>query len=120
MRDPTRGGLASALNEIAHASRVGIRLDERSLPIRPEVEAVCELLGLDPLYVACEGRIVAVVPAGSVDGVLAAMRAHELGRHAALVGEVTKGPAGRVTERTRIGGERLVMMLSGEQLPRIC
>ncbi|HEY4159513.1 MAG TPA: hydrogenase expression/formation protein HypE [Polyangiaceae bacterium] len=120
LRDPTRGGLASALNEIARASRVGIRLDELSIPIRPEVEGVCELLGLDPLYVACEGRLVAVVPRASAERVLGAMRAHELGRNAAVVGEITSGPSGLVTERTRVGGERVVMMLAGEQLPRIC
>jgi hydrogenase expression/formation protein HypE len=120
MRDPTRGGLASALNEIAVASGVGIRIEESSIPVRPAVRGVCELLGLDPLYVACEGRLVAIVPESGAERVLQAMRAHPLGREAARIGEVKQGPAGRVSERTCIGGERLVLMLAGEQLPRIC
>jgi hydrogenase expression/formation protein HypE len=120
LRDPTRGGLASALNEIALASRVGIALDERQIPVRPAVRGVCELLGFDPLYVACEGRLVAVVPETSAEKVLLAMRAHPLGRDAAIIGQVREGPAGRVTERTSVGGERVVIMLAGEQLPRIC
>lgn len=120
LRDPTRGGLASALNEIAVASRVGISLQERQIPVRPTVRGVCELLGLDPLYVACEGRLVAVAPAGGAERLLSAMRAHPLGRDAAIIGQVREGPAGRVTERTAVGGERVVIMLAGEQLPRIC
>lgn len=120
LRDPTRGGLASALNEIASASRVGIRLEESAIPVRPAVRGVCELLGLDPLYVACEGRLVAIAPAASAGRLVESMRAHPLGRDAAVVGEVQPAPAGQVTERTRIGGERLVLMLAGEQLPRIC
>jgi hydrogenase expression/formation protein HypE len=120
LRDPTRGGLASALNEIAAASRVAIALDEVKIPVRPAVRGVCELLGLDPLYVACEGRLVAVTPRASAERLLESMRAHPLGRDAAIIGEVRRAPAGLVTERTCIGGERVVIMLAGEQLPRIC
>ena len=120
LRDPTRGGVSGVLHEIAAASRVGIRLDERSLPIRRQVHALCELLGFDPLYVACEGRVVAVVPPGSSERVVAAMRRHELGQGSAVIGEVTKDHPGVVTIRSSIGGERVVALLSGEQLPRIC
>ncbi len=120
LRDPTRGGLASALNEIASASRVAIVIDDRQIPVRPAVRGVCELLGLDPLYVACEGRLVAVVPAAGAERVLQVMRAHPLGRDASIVGEIRHSPAGRVIERTSVGGERVVIMLAGEQLPRIC
>ena len=120
LRDPTRGGLASALNEIAVASRVGIQLNETQVPVRPAVRGVCELLGLDPLYVACEGRLVAIVPRSSAERVLCAMQAHPLGRDAALIGEVRETPPGIVSERTSIGGERVIVMLAGEQLPRIC
>lgn len=120
MRDPTRGGLASSLNELAAASNVGIRINERYLPIRPEVQAACELLGLDPLYVANEGKLIAVVEASDADGVLSAMQQHPLGRNAAVIGEVTLEHPGMVVMRSSIGGERLVQMMSGEQLPRIC
>jgi len=120
LRDPTRGGLASALNEIAHASGVGIELDEASIPIREAVAGACELLGLDPLYVACEGRFLAVVPADEAEAALEALKADPLGHSAALVGEVVKGNPGRVVLRSRIGGRRVVQMLAGEQLPRIC
>jgi hydrogenase expression/formation protein HypE len=120
LRDPTRGGLASALNEVAAASRVAIELDESSLPIRPEVGAACEILGLDPLLVANEGKVVACVDAGDADRVLSAMRAHPLGRQAARVGDVVSGPPGRVVVRTRFGTRRVIPMPVGEQLPRIC
>jgi hydrogenase expression/formation protein HypE len=120
MRDPTRGGLASALNEIAVASDVGIELDEKAIPIRGEVASACELLGLDPLYVANEGKLVAIVPKEHADQLLVAMRAHPLGRHAARVGQVVDDHRKLVTLRSRVGGTRLVSMLSGEQLPRIC
>lgn len=119
-RDPTRGGLASTLSEIASASRVGLLVEESRIPLRPSVMGVCELLGLDPLYVACEGRLVAVVPATGAARALAAMQQHPLGRQAAVIGEVRPGPAGVVTQRTRVGGQRVVVMLAGEQLPRIC
>jgi hydrogenase expression/formation protein HypE len=120
MRDPTRGGLAGALNELAAASRVGVKLTESAIPVRAEVRAACELLGLDPLYVACEGRLVAVIPPTDADGLVAVMRDHALGRDAAIVGEVVADHAGVVTLRTPIGGERVVPLLAGDQLPRIC
>ena len=120
MRDPTRGGLASTLNEMAAASGVGIRLSEAAIPVRREVHAACEMLGLDPLYVANEGKLVAVVPPGDVEAVLAAMRNHPLGRNAVEVGQVVGDHAGLVILKSVIGGERVVSMLAGEQLPRIC
>jgi hydrogenase expression/formation protein HypE len=120
MRDPTRGGLSSALHELAAASGVGVRLSEPALPMRPEVHAACEMLGLDPLYVACEGRLVAAVPPEDAERLLAAMRAHPLGRDSSDIGEATSEHVGRVLMRTTIGGERVVTLLAGEQLPRIC
>jgi hydrogenase expression/formation protein HypE len=120
LRDPTRGGVASTLNEIAAKAGVGIRLDERAIPVSEPVRAACEILGLDPLYVANEGKCLALVAPEAADAALAAMRAHPLGRAAALIGEVTEGPAGQVTLRSTIGGERIVDLLTGEQLPRIC
>jgi hydrogenase expression/formation protein HypE len=120
MRDPTRGGLAGVLNDLAAASRVGVRIDERAIPIRREVASACEVLGLDPLYVASEGKLVAVVAPEDAEAVLAAMREHPLGARAALIGEVVADHPGMVTQRSRVGGERIVTMLSGEQLPRIC
>ncbi|TAH68202.1 MAG: hydrogenase expression/formation protein HypE [Rhodopseudomonas palustris] len=120
MRDPTRGGLAATLNELAQQSGAGFRLDEQQLPVRPQVAAACELLGLDPLYVANEGKLVAVVAADAADSVLAAMRAHPLGRDAALIGEVVEDDHRFVQMTTSFGGGRIVDWLSGEQLPRIC
>lgn len=120
LRDPTRGGLASALNEIAEASDVGMVLDEGAIPVPDAVRAACEMLGLDPLHVANEGKLVAVVPAASADAVLAAMRAHPAGDGAARIGEVVAEHPGMVTVRTLVGSERIVDMLVGEQLPRIC
>jgi hydrogenase expression/formation protein HypE len=120
MRDPTRGGLSSTLNELAAASRVGVELREASIPVRLEVRGACELLGLDPLYVANEGKLIAVVPPREADRLVEVMRAHPLGRDAALVGEVVSEHPGMVTLRSLVGGERVVAMLSGEQLPRIC
>lgn len=120
MRDPTRGGLSSALNELAAASNVGVDLDEAAIPLRREVRAACEMLGLDPLYVANEGKLMAVVPAEDADRTLDAMRSHPLGRDASLVGTVVADHAGMVILRSRIGGSRVVSLLSGEQLPRIC
>jgi hydrogenase expression/formation protein HypE len=120
MRDPTRGGIASALNELAQSSNVGIVLQEDRIPVSAEVHGACELLGLDPLYVANEGKLLAVVPAGDAATVLAAMREDPLGRDAADIGAVTSEHPGVVTMRTGIGGTRVVDMLSGEQLPRIC
>jgi hydrogenase expression/formation protein HypE len=120
MRDPTRGGLSSTLNELAEAAHVGVRLDQAAIPLRPEVHAACEMLGLDPLYVANEGKLVAVVPPEHAQRVLDVMHSHPLGRHAALIGEIVADHPGMVILRSVIGGERVVSMLSGEQLPRIC
>ncbi|MHB1425455.1 MAG: hydrogenase expression/formation protein HypE [Gemmataceae bacterium] len=120
MRDATRGGLSSALNELALASGVGVRLDEAAIPVRPEVRGACEMLGLDPLYVANEGKLMAVVPAEDAGRVLESMRAHPLGKNAALIGEVVDGNPGMVILRSLVGGERVVTMMAGEQLPRIC
>jgi hydrogenase expression/formation protein HypE len=120
LRDPTRGGVASALNEIAERSRVGIRIDESRIPIRAEVQGACEILGLDPLYVANEGRLLAFVPPREAAGVLAVMREHALGKESEVIGEVVPDHPQIVVLRTRIGGNRVVDMLSGEQLPRIC
>jgi hydrogenase expression/formation protein HypE len=120
MRDPTRGGVSSALNELAAGSRVGVRLLEAALPIRPEVRGACEMLGLDPLYVANEGKLVAVVPPADADPLLATMRSHPLGQNAAVIGSVISDHPGLVTMQSLVGGERLVALLAGEQLPRIC
>ncbi|UVK35871.1 hydrogenase expression/formation protein HypE (plasmid) [Mesorhizobium sp. AR10] len=120
MRDPTRGGIAATLNEIASQSRVGFRIDEDKIPLKPEVAAACEFLGLDPLYVANEGKLVAVVAPEGADAVLATMRAHPLGSEAALVGHVVADDNCFVQMTTSFGGGRIVDWLSGEQLPRIC
>ncbi|WP_374544940.1 hydrogenase expression/formation protein HypE [Rhodoblastus sp.] len=120
MRDPTRGGLAATLNEIAHQSGVGVRIDEDALPVKKEVAAACELLGLDPLYVANEGKLVAFVAAEAAERLLAVMRAHELGRDAAIIGHVVQDEHRFVQMATSFGGDRIVDWLSGEQLPRIC
>jgi hydrogenase expression/formation protein HypE len=120
LRDPTRGGLSSTLNEIAEQSRVGIAIEERAIPVREAVRGACELLGLDPLYVANEGKLVAIVAPEAVEAVLAAMRAHPLGRDAARIGVITAANPGLVTLRTPLGTSRVVDMLSGDQLPRIC
>ena len=120
LRDATRGGVATVLNEIAEASQVAIEIDEAATPIREEVKAFCEILGLDPLYLANEGKVVIVVPPDEAEAALAAMRAHPLGAGAAAIGRVADGEAGRVTMRTVFGGRRIVDMLVGEQLPRIC
>jgi hydrogenase expression/formation protein HypE len=120
LRDATRGGVATVLNEFAISSKVAMRIDERALPIKPEVRGACELLGLDVLYMANEGKLVAIVPREHAALVLAAMRAQPSGRDAAIVGEVVEEPAGHVILNTLFGGERVVDMLAGEQLPRIC
>jgi hydrogenase expression/formation protein HypE len=120
MRDPTRGGLASTLNELAERSRVGFLVDESALVIKPGVAAACEILGLDPLYVANEGKVVAVVAPEAAGAVLRAMRAHPLGQNAAIVGEVVADERRFVQMTTVFGGRRVVDRLSGEQLPRIC
>lgn len=120
LRDPTRGGLATTLNEIAAQSGVGIELEEETIPVAPQVHAACELLGLDPLYVANEGKLVAVCAAEAADALLAAMRTHPLGAQAACIGTVTADPQRFVQIRTGFGGRRMVDWLAGEQLPRIC
>lgn len=120
LRDPTRGGLASALNEIAAQAQVGIRLVEANIPIWDAVRGACEILGLDPLYVANEGKMLVIAAREAADAVLAAMKDHPLGREAAIIGEVVEEHPGRVFLRSRIGGSRVVDMMSGEQLPRIC
>jgi hydrogenase expression/formation protein HypE len=120
MRDPTRGGLATTLNEFVAASGVGIMLEEAAIPVRPEVRGACEVLGIDPMYVANEGKLVAVVPAEFAARVVAAMRIHPLGREAAIIGEVVADNLGMVTMRTALGAQRIVDMPVGEQLPRIC
>jgi hydrogenase expression/formation protein HypE len=120
LRDPTRGGVATTLNEIARQSGVGMRLQEAAIPIKPQVEAACELLGLDPLYVANEGKLLAIVAPEAADAALAALRAHPLGQEAARIGVVTQDPHHFVQMDTRFGGRRVVDWLSGEQLPRIC
>jgi hydrogenase expression/formation protein HypE len=120
LRDPTRGGVTSALTEIAQTARVGMLLDEASIPIDEAVKGACEILGLDPLYVANEGKLIAIVAARDVDFILAAMKSHPLGKDAAAIGEVTTDHPGVVMMKTRVGGTRVVDMLSGEQLPRIC
>jgi hydrogenase expression/formation protein HypE len=120
IRDPTRGGIATVLNEIAEAGQVAIEIDETSTPLREEVRGLCEILGLDPLYLANEGKIVAVVPPGDSERALVAMREQPLGKNSSLIGRVISGAPGRVTMRTVFGGSRIVDMLVGEQLPRIC
>jgi len=120
LRDPTRGGVSSTLNEIAAQSRVAIRLEESSIPVREEVRGACEMLGLDPLYVANEGKLIAIVAPEAADTVLAAMRRDPLGKNAALIGTVIESPSPIVTIRTPLGTTRCVDMLAGDQLPRIC
>lgn len=120
LRDPTRGGLATTLNEIARQSAVGMTIDEARIPVLPQVEAACELLGLDPLYIANEGKLIAVVAPEAAEAALAALRDHPLGRQAQRIGEVHADPHHFVQMTTRFGGRRVVDWLSGEQLPRIC
>lgn len=120
LRDPTRGGLATTLNEIAHQSGVGMVLREADIPVRPPVAAACELLGLDPLYVANEGKLIAICAPQDADALLTAMRSHPLGIDAARIGTVVEDPHRFVQMETRFGGKRIVDWLSGEQLPRIC
>ncbi len=120
LRDPTRGGLATTLNEIARQSQVEIIVEEGQIPVRPAVRGLAELLGLDPLYVANEGKLVAVVPQAAADRVLAAMRSHPLGQETAIIGRVQSGRAGRVALHTALGAHRILDMMVGELLPRIC
>jgi hydrogenase expression/formation protein HypE len=120
LRDPTRGGVGTALNEIAQKSRVGVTIVENRIPLKPQVAGICELLGFDPLYLANEGKLLAIVAAEHAGRILDVIRQNEYGRDAAVIGEVVADHPGRVTMETRIGGHRIVDMLTGEQLPRIC
>jgi hydrogenase expression/formation protein HypE len=120
MRDPTRGGLGTVGNELAADAGVAVILDEEALPVTPLVQGACDLLGIDPVHVACAGKFAAVVPAEQADGALAALRAHPLGQNACLIGEIRDGPAGVVALRNAFGATRIVDMLVGEQFPRIC
>ncbi len=120
LRDPTRGGLAATLNEIASASKVGMMLEEAAIPIRPDVAAACELLGLDPLYVANEGKLICICEDADAETLLGVMRAHPLGANAARIGTVTEDEAHLIQMRTGFGGTRVVDWIAGEQLPRIC
>jgi hydrogenase expression/formation protein HypE len=120
LRDPTRGGVATTLNEIAGRSRVGMKLREDAFPIRDTVRGACEILGLDPLYVANEGKLIAIVTAEAADNILNRMREHALGATAAIIGEVTVEHPGMVLMKTEIGGTRVLDVMFGEQLPRIC
>ena len=120
LRDPTRGGVATALNEIALQSGVCVTLDEDAVPVRPAVRGACEMLGIDPLHIANEGKLLAIVPASECDAALRAMRAHPLGADAAVIGEIAPAPEGMVVLRTTVGGSRVLDMLVGDPLPRIC
>ncbi|HML88499.1 MAG TPA: hydrogenase expression/formation protein HypE [Methylomusa anaerophila] len=120
LRDPTRGGLATALNEIALQTGMGILLEETAIPVRPEIKAVCDILGFDPLYLANEGKVIVLVEKQDTEKVLAAMKSHPYGLHSCVIGAVTARPAGQVGIKTAIGGTRMLDMLTGEQLPRIC
>lgn len=120
LRDPTRGGLASTLNEIAEQSGVSIRIEEAQIPVREEVATACEMLGLDPLYVANEGKLVAMVAQEEAEAILAQMKKNKYGQEAAIIGQVHEGHTGRVVMKTRLGTSRIVDMLVGEPLPRIC
>ena len=120
MRDPTRGGIASTLNEIAEIANVGILIEEEKIPVGKEVEAACEILGLDPLYIANEGKMIFIVSQECAEDVLSGIRSHELGKEAEIIGTVTEDDPGMVIMKTSIGSKRVVDMISGEQLPRIC
>jgi len=120
LRDPTRGGLATTLNEIAQSAGVGMRLEEQSIPVRPSVRSVCEILGLDPLYVANEGRLIAFCAGKDAEKLLKSMRAHKHGAEASIIGKVVEDPRAFVEMQTTLGGQRMVDWLTGEQLPRIC
>jgi hydrogenase expression/formation protein HypE len=120
MRDPTRGGVSSALNEIAESAKLGIYIEEDIIPISDPIKAICEILGLDPLYIANEGKLLAIVPENKASAVLKAMQSHQYGRDSRIIGKVTEDNPGKVIMKTSIGSHRIVDMLSGEQLPRIC
>jgi hydrogenase expression/formation protein HypE len=120
LRDPTRGGLATSLNELAEQSEVSIRIEEEKIPVREEVLAACEMLGFDPLYIANEGKLVAIAPPEIAEKVLKAMKANHYGKDAAIIGEVSAANPGRVVMKTRLGTSRIIDMLTGDPLPRIC
>jgi hydrogenase expression/formation protein HypE len=120
LRDATRGGIASVLNEMAKSAAVGIDIEESQIPVREDVQGACEILGLDPLYVANEGKFVAFVDPRTAESLISIMKAHELGREARIIGEVTEAHPGIVSLKTALGASRVVEMISGEQLPRIC
>jgi hydrogenase expression/formation protein HypE len=120
LRDPTRGGVATTLNEIVKQSQVGIILDETTIPVRPVVQSACEMLGFDPLYIANEGKLICIAAAEDAEKILEAMRKQRYGKHACIIGEVTAEPPGRVLMKTLIGSHRVVDVLAGEMLPRIC
>ncbi|MCK4802703.1 hydrogenase expression/formation protein HypE, partial [bacterium] len=120
LRDPTRGGLATSLNEIAEQSGVGIEIEQEKIPVKEEVKGVCEMLGFDPLYIANEGKLVAFVPQKDCAKILNVMRKNRYGRDAQIIGTVVSRHKGRVVVKTNVGGERVLDMLTGEQLPRIC
>jgi hydrogenase expression/formation protein HypE len=120
LRDATRGGVGTVVNELAASTQLGVVLAEQALPVRPPVAGACDLLGIDPLYVANEGKLVAVVPAAEARSALTAMQAHDCGHDAAVIGEIREDPAGMVLLATTFGGSRVVDMLVGAPLPRIC
>jgi hydrogenase expression/formation protein HypE len=120
LRDPTRGGLGTTLNEIARQSGVCIEIEEQAIPVRPQVAAACEMLGFDPLYIANEGKLVAILPAAEAEQALAALRLDPHGQEAVVIGAVQPAPSGRVLLKTSLGSRRVVDMLAGELLPRIC
>jgi hydrogenase expression/formation protein HypE len=120
LRDATRGGVATICNEVARAAGVAVVVDEDAVPVRPDVRGACELLGIDPLYVACEGRLVAIVDGDQVDAAMGALRSHPLGEGAAVIGRVGDDPPGLVLLKTSFGGTRIVDLLVGDPLPRIC
>ena len=120
LRDPTRGGVGTALNEIAGKSNVGIRIYEEKIPLKNETESICELLGFDPLYVANEGKLIAFVDADHAKEVLSVIQEDDHGKDASIIGEVVSDHCGKVVMQTRIGGTRIIDMLTGAQLPRIC
>jgi hydrogenase expression/formation protein HypE len=120
LRDATRGGVATICNEVARAAGVAVVVDEEAVPVRADVRGACELLGIDPLYVACEGRLVAIVDGDQVDAAMGALRSHPLGEGAAVIGRVGDDPPGLVLLKTSFGGTRIVDLLVGDPLPRIC
>ncbi|HET9500488.1 MAG TPA: AIR synthase-related protein, partial [Marmoricola sp.] len=120
MRDATRGGLGTVCNELAQTAALGVILDEEALPVQPQVAGACDMLGIDPIYVANEGKFVAVVPPEQAEAAVTALRSHPLGERAAVIGQVVETPAGMVALRTPFGGSRIVDMLVGDPLPRIC